>query len=234
MITFNSVAYSSFSEIHSIMRISRPLAPDMVARVAEIAGRDGVYFFSKNRQPLVLSFRIATLSASASARRTLARQLSAWLDTDQPAALVVSDETDKRYQAILLDSVPFEEVARVGFADVSFFVPSGYAEAVSLKTASPNAGTMPAPVTITATLGGSASALQITLGSEYLRLETTLVSTDVVIFNTETGLVTLNGADARRYVTYASTFFKLPVGAFSLTVDPVGTPLVLSFRERWK
>ena len=234
IVTFNGVASTTFPEIVSIMRVSRPLGPDMYLQGSEIVGRDGVYYFSKNRKPLLISFRIATLAASASARRTLARQLSAWLDTDAPAALSFSDESGKRYQAVLVDGVNFDEFALIGMADVTFFVPSGYAEATSPKTAGPNAGTMPAPVVITATMGGSASAFQINLGSQYLRFEDTLVASDVLVFNTETGLVTKNGADARNKLTYASDFFLLPVGSFSFTVAPVGTPYTISFRERWK
>lgn len=234
IVTFNGVASTAFPEIVSIMRVSRPLGPDMVLQASEIVGRDGIYFFSKNRKPLFISFRIATVTASASDRRALARLLSAWLDSAAPAALSFSDEAGKRYQAVLVDGVNFDEFAALGFADVTFFVPSGFAEATSTKSASPNAGTMPTPVIITATLGGSASAFQITRGSQYLRFEDSLVASDVLGFNTETGLVTKNGADARNRLTYASDFFLLPVGAFSFTVSPGGTPYTISFRERWK
>ena len=236
MITFNGVAWNTFPDIRSIMRVSRPVSPGARARLLEITGRPGAFYFGKDRRPVPVSFRIALDSSSIADRRSTIRDIADWLETEEPEVLTLSDEPGLRYYAVLIDPIDTDEFATVGFADVSLLVPAGYAESTTTKTASPNLGTLPCPVEITATMQEISNTLRVELGDEYILItpDVAFAVSDEVIIDTNTHYVTINGDDAREYVSFASTYFKLPSGAFSIDADPASTTVATVFRERFK
>lgn len=98
-------------------------------------------------------------------------------------------------------------------------------------------GTMKTPVQITATMVSNSASLKITLEEtgEYILLTTALVIGDVVVIDTNKHTVTLNGVDAREYVSFNSTYFSLPPDAvFTLIPTPADTTITTVFRERYK
>lgn len=233
--TFNGTASTTASfGINSIQRISRPLYPGSRARTQTITGRDGVYFHSKDRQEIYISVRFLISSTSLANKRTAIRAIAAWLDVDEPKVLTFDDESTKRYYAIPIDEINVDEVVYLGFADMTFLVPAGYAESTTTKTASPNAGTLKTPVEITATMVADSASLKIDCGDEHILLTTALVIGDEIIIDTNTRYVTLNGVDVRGYVSFGSDYFKLPVGAFTVTPTPASTTLAIVYRERFK
>lgn len=237
IMTFNSTASTDASfDIDSIQIVSRPIYTGAYARTQRITGRDGVYYHGKDRKEFPIRVRFLISSTSMANRRAAAREIADWLDVDEPKALTFDDESTKRYYAIPIDPIIPEEVVYLGFADMTFLVPDGYAESTSTKTASPNAGTLPTPVEITATIVAATAASQkIELGTgEYILVTTPLVAADEIIIDTNLYTCTLNGADAREYVSFGSEYFKLPVGAFTLTPTPATTTLAIEYRERFK
>ena len=84
-------------------------------------------------------------------------------------------------------------------------------------------------------LDNSTGGVKITLQetSEYVDLVQPLVIGDVVQWDTSTRYITINGVDAREYVDFDSTWFKLPVGAFTINADPVDVRIHATFRQRW-
>ena len=237
IMTFNGTASTDVSlDIGSIMKVARPIYPGARARTQAITGRDGVFFHGKDRREKYIPVRFHFASASMSARRTAVRNLSDWLDVDEPAELIFNDEPAVRYHAIPVNEIVPDEVVFLGWAEVNFLVPSGYAESTTTKTASPNEGTLETPVEITATMQGASNDLRITLGSEHILItpDVAFALNDEIIIDTNIHYVTINGSDAREYVSFASTYFKLPVGAFTLTPDPVGTTVEILYRERFK
>ena len=127
MITFNSVSSTAYTDILSVMRVSRPLYPGARQQTIDIPGRDGVYYFGKDARAAQVSFRLSLKSTSAIGRRAAIRQIAGWLDTDDVAILKVTDEPDLRYYAVLTEPVNVEEFADLGMTDVTFMIPDGCA-----------------------------------------------------------------------------------------------------------
>ena len=101
-----------------------------------------------------------------------------------------------------------------------------------------NAGTKDCDCQITCNMiSDSTGGLKVTLieTSEYLELDRSLGSTDVVVFNTQTRMVTVNSSDARADIDFDSTWFKLPASTFSILSEPGSTSVEMEivYRQRW-
>ena len=101
-----------------------------------------------------------------------------------------------------------------------------------------NAGTKDCDCQITCNMiSDSTGGLKVTLieTSEYLGLDRSLGSTDVVVFNTQTRMVTVNSSDARADIDFDSTWFKLPASTFSVLSEPGSTSVEMEivYRQRW-
>jgi hypothetical protein len=109
-------------------------------------------------------------------------------------------------------------------------------EYVEVPLTGTNNGTKPCDCIISLdVLADSTGGIKITLQetSEYVDLDTALVIGDVVTWDTSTRYITINDVDAREYVDFDSTWFKLPVGAFTINADPVDVQIQVTFRQRW-
>ncbi len=238
--TFNSISSTlAAHKITSVMRADRPLSPGQEAKLLRILGRDGAYFLRKDRNVKSIPVLVVVQGATIQERQAAIRAISAWVDTDEAAALIFYDEPNLRdmchgaVDAVIPDNVS----PTTAYVMLNFTNYDSYSESTSTSTASPNNGTMKTPVKITATMVEDASSLKIIASEtgEYILLTTTLVIGDEIIIDTNTRTVTLNGADARGYVSFGSTKgLKLPVGAFSFTAVPASTTTAAVFRERWK
>lgn len=235
IVTFNGTASTSASfGIKSVMRVSRPVSPGHEAYLLSITGRDGAFYLGKDRHPLYIPIRFVFQGTTEQDLATKIRAVAAWLDTEDVATLSLSDDTTVQYSAICLDRIDPDQVVLLGFVDVTFLVPSSYRDAPATKTASPNAGTARTPVKITVTMTANSATLKVSLSAtEYVLITTALVIGNVVVIDTNLHTVTLNGVDIRKYVSFGSTYFTLPVGAFTLTPLPASTVAIV-YRERFK
>ena len=98
-----------------------------------------------------------------------------------------------------------------------------------------NNGTLPCHAEIITTMETGSTSLKVTLSetSEYIELDYTLIATDEVKWNTQTRTITVNDVDVRDSISFDSTWFKLPVGAFTITALPSEVILQATFRQRW-
>jgi len=233
MITFNGRASNDPAlGIEEVVTIGRPLAPGAVDQVLEIVGADGTFDIGYHLAPGYIPVRLYLRSGSATAERAHIRAIADWLSPREVKPLVFADEQDKQYYARRSGEIVVSGRVTRRFVDITFFCPDPYAYAVSTKTTSPNQGTAPTPVKITATMTDDTDHLQINLGDQHIRLETALTIGDEIIIDTAQGWVSLNGLDARQYVTYDSDLYmQLPTGAFTLSAD--NATLAIIYRERW-
>lgn len=227
-ITYNGIASTSLG-ITSVMRVARPVHPGGRPKMLYVAGRDGILDFGQDRD---VAYIITRLFLPATDKRAQLRQIAAWLNQQECKQLIFSDEPDKFYLARPSAMVNPEEIGNRVWLDIVWVCPDPYAYALTTKTSSPNEGTAPTPVIIAALITDDTDHLQITLGDQYIRLETDLVTGDKIVIDTAQGWVELNGLDARQYVTADSDLYLLlPVGAFTLAAD--GATLKTLYRERW-
>ena len=99
-----------------------------------------------------------------------------------------------------------------------------------------NAGTKTCDCIITCDMtADSTGGLRLTLveTSEYLDLDRSLSNGEEVIFNTETRMVTVDSSDARGDLDFDSTWFKLPVGTFTILSDTTNATMEIVYRQRW-
>ena len=244
MIEFNGVSSTAYTDIISVQRINRPLYPGARANIMTIPEYDGVYYFSKDKAQLDISFRLSLKSNSITERRAAVRQIAAWLYDDDPKPLSFTDESTLIYYALLTEPVNIDEFADLGFTDVRFMVPDGCAYSTGAETisdnattaiTSTNAGTLPCDTIITVEPTTDYTSLKLTLAEtgEYLELNSSGGSTSEIIFNTQTRTVTVDGVDASSDIDYDSTWFKLPVGSFTVDVEGAASDVEIVYRERW-
>ena len=244
MITFNGVSSTSYADIIAVQRINRPLYPGARANIMAIPEYDGVYYFSKDKNPIDISFRLSLKSNSITERRAAVRQIAAWLYDDDPKPLSFTDESTLIYYALLTEPVNIDEFADLGITDVRFMVPDGCAYSTGTETVSDvattavtstNAGTLPCDCVITVEPTTDYASLKLTLAetSEYLELNSSGGSTSEIIFNTQRRTVMVDGIDASSGIDYDSTWFKLPVGSFTVDVEGVASDVDIVYRERW-
>lgn len=216
----------------------RPILPEIRDRLLHIPGRIGAHDFGRELQPLYIPCKFLITGANVTALTAYARAIAAWLNVPEAKELIFGDEQDKFYMARPTGLTDRWQMVQLSRGEVTFLVPDGCAYSIDTKAASAfpaqNAGTLPCPVIITATMAEAAPP-KITLDTgEYIEIDRTLVAGDVVHIDTAQRTVHVNGADARDSVTFRSSpGLLLPVGNFSLIADPVSTTISIEYRERW-
>jgi hypothetical protein len=98
-----------------------------------------------------------------------------------------------------------------------------------------NGGTLPCHCEIITTMETASTELKVTLQetSQYIELDYSLSSSDVVKWNTQSRTITVNDVDVRDSITFDSQWFKLPVGDFTLVAEPSEVMLQATYRPRW-
>ncbi|HQD87005.1 MAG TPA: phage tail family protein, partial [Bacillota bacterium] len=146
------------------MRVVRPVHPGGRPKMLYVAGRDGILDFGQDRDMAYITTR---LFLPATNKRTQLRQIAAWLNQSEVKQLIFSDEPDKFYLARPSAMVNPEEVGNRVWLDIVWVCPDPYAYSLTTKTTTPNGGTAPTPVKITATMTDDTDHLQINLGDQH-------------------------------------------------------------------
>lgn len=161
--------------------------------------------------------------------RTKARDIAAWLHTDDRANLSFDDETGKTYKGKLSSAVDFDHIGRMGQFSLAFNCePLAYGTEATTNFANDsatvaNSGNYPAPAIIEATFTGAATEFKVTLGTEYIRVVHDFVLNDTLKIDTGTGAVLINGTRTMDKLDWQnSIFFELAVGANTLNITPTG------------
>ena len=171
----------------------------------------------------------AFVGSSLADIRAKARDIAAWLHTDDRANLSFDDEPGKSYKGKLASAVDLDHTGRLGQFSLTFICePLAYGEQVTANFVSDsvtvaNAGTFPTPAIIEATFTDVASEFKVTLGTKYIRVVHDFVLNDTLKIDTGTGAVLINGTRAMDKLDWQnSRFFDLPVGESTLSITPTG------------
>jgi len=208
---------------------NRQLLPEPNDSYVQVPGRQGSILFPRELADRRIDIDCAFVEPSLADIRTKARDIAAWLHTDDRANLSFDDETGKTYRGKLASAVDFDHIGRMGQFSLTFICePLAYGEQVTANFASDsatvnNAGTFPTPAIIEATFTGAASEFKVTLGTKYVRVVHDFEVNDTLKIDTGTGAILLNGSRAMDKLDWQnSRFFELAVGENTLSITPTG------------
>jgi predicted phage tail component-like protein len=223
MTTFNGV---NLDELVKVEDIRVDVLPPVSIDTAEGTSRS--WFRRKTFEMRAIEIDMRIIDTSHEAVVGKAKLLAAALNVDEPKELITRRRPDEYILAIPQGSTGIDQLLHTGGVTVTFISDEGvyysttFYENLSSGT---NNGTLPAKPVLKFTATGSTRT--ISNGTQSLYFEG-LTSGDVVIIDTSTGVVTVNGASGNVYETLESRsdLFELPVGAWSLT------GATATFRER--
>ena len=208
---------------------NRQLLPEPNDRYVQVPGRQGSILFPGGLADRRIEIDCAFVGSSLADIRAKARDIAAWLHTDDRANLSFDDETGKTYRGKLASAVDFDHIGKMGQFSLTFICePLAYGGQVTADFAGDsvtvtNAGTFSALPIIEATFTGAATEFKVTLGTEYIRVVHDFVLNDTLKIDTGTGAVLINGNRAMDKLDWQnSVFFELAVGNNTLSITPTG------------
>lgn len=116
---YNGVKSSEFKLV--CKSVNRPLLPGIRQRKAEIYGKSGIIDYGGgDYTPKKITMRISYVGTSYTELRTRARDIAAWLSTNQWARLIINDEPDKFYFARVINTIDPDTIKRMNRINVIF------------------------------------------------------------------------------------------------------------------
>lgn len=208
---------------------NRQLLPYPNDSYVQVPGRQGSILFPRELADRHIELDCAFVGSSLADIRTKARDIAAWLHTNDRANLSFDDEPGKNYKGKLSAAVDFDHIGKMGEFRITFLCePLAYGELVSTNFANDaatvtNAGTYQAQAIIEATFTGATSEFKVTCGTEYIRVVNNFVLNDTLKIDTGTGAILINGQRAMDKLDWQnSRFFALASGENALAITPVG------------
>lgn len=241
-----------------ITKTTRRLLGDSRASFEDIPGRAGAWTFGEERGDRTITLSCAIVATSASTRRTAVTAVADWVDKSTTAQLILSDESDRYYDAILTESPDVDEWLRVGQFELTFRVgPFAYKTSATTEswTASDGvahtwtpADTVGAFPVITITPNADISSFILTVNGTSLTYGATLHSGSTLTVNSISYTATtganidtnLTGAYNPANVAMATIDGDFPlivVGQNSVTLDTPGgqtAAMVVTWRRRYR
>ncbi len=208
---------------------NRQLLPEPNDSYVQVPGRQGSIHFPRELADRRIDIDCAFVEPSLADIRAKARDIAAWLHTDDRVSLSFDDEPGKSYKGKLASAVDLDHIGRLGQFSLTFVCePLAYGEQITVDFVSDtaivaNAGSYQTPAIIEATFADVASEFKVTLGTEYVRVVHDFEVNDILKIDTGTGAILINGTRAMNKLDWQnSRFFDLPVGESTLSITPTG------------
>ena len=209
---------------------NRQLLPETNDSYVQVPGRQGSIHFPRELADRRIDIDCAFVEPSLADIRTKARDIAAWLHTQNRAVLSFDDEPGKYYRGKLSASVDFAHMGNMGQFSLTFLCePLAYGAEVTVDFTNDavtvnNQGTFESPPVFTTTFTAAAAEWKVTgPGDNYIRVVHDFQIGDALEVNAATGAVLINGTRAMNKLDWQnSRFFNLRVGESVLTVTPTG------------
>ena len=238
MFTFNSVSSDDFGI--SVIDFRQPILPSYQVNTVEAPARHGAFIGKKNKLAAkTIQVEVFIKADSETDLRLKVREIAAWLYTQEVKPLTYDFESDKTYYAILQGDTDLQEVLKYGRGTINFLCPDPFAYGDVIDSALGASvtylGTAPTYPTYTVTFSASASNWQLTQGSgQYIKVVDNFIAGDVLVINTQTGKITVNGQLSLNILDFNSVFFPLEKGVNTLTVTPSSVSTTnINYTEKW-
>lgn len=209
---------------------NRQLLPEPNDRYVQVPGRQGAIHFPRELADRHIDLDCAFVEKSLPDLRARAREIAAWLHTENREILSFDDEPDKYYRGKLLLSVDFSHQALMGEFSLTFVCePLAYGAEVTADFVNDiatvnNQGTYESQPVLTATFMAAASEWKVTgPGDNYIRVVHDFQIGDTMEVNAATGAILINDIRAMDKLDWQnSRFFPLRVGDGVLNIAPTG------------
>lgn len=135
-----SVTYAGMklSQYFYIQRVTRSILPPREISLLTVPARHGAYFTGARYGVRKIDIDIVVLAATPTDYMNTLRTLAQCLDIDEPSELVISDEPDKFYYAILSgDTDMVNDLMTLGRGSLSFICPDPFAYSQFTKVIEP-------------------------------------------------------------------------------------------------
>ena len=249
-IIFNDISSKNdLFGIKAITKVSKDILSGTNDRTMDILGRDGVYDFGYDRQPIEISVKFFLRGKTTEEFKKYTRQIAKWLNVREAKQLILSDEPEVFYLARTTGSVDLDRLANTGEGEVTFFVPDPHAQSVadtiigssgSTWCYPENNGTTETDAIITVNIGSTADPVsykqfELVDTGEVIKINTRFNPDDELVIDTAKRTVMKNGIDVREHLDIQSRYFKIPVGESSIRQTPfqLGASYTVEIRERW-
>lgn len=237
----------------SVLDILRPILPAITARTLSIPTRPGLYYIGSEMGAREIQIEISLDSmTSMEAVRQQIRTIAAWLNPLRgERRLILDDEPDKYYNAVLSSDTDFEQIKTFGKGKLTFLCADPFAYALDetrVTTFNPGPSAYPnsrevsidgtAPISpifeLTVTSAGDSLRVQHISSGKTINVARVFAVGDVITVDNDARKVFLNGASIMNNVALTSRFFQFQPGvnSFDLT-GGFGFDLVLRYVPRW-
>ena len=217
---------------------NRQLLPEPNDKYMQVPGRQGSILFPGGLADRRIEIDCAFRGNKLPDLRIRAREIAAWLYTENREILSFDDESEKYYRGKLAQAIDFEHLAVMGqFSLIFVCEPLAYgaevlASFINDTATVNNQGTFESYPVFTVTFTAAASEWKVTgPGDNYIRVVNNFKAGDTLEVNTATGAILINSIRALDKLDWQnSRFFCLRVGESVLNVTPAG---VCSTRVSW-
>ncbi len=229
------------SQFLLVEHCSRSTLPEVELTTQDVSGMDGTQFVCRRLKPREIECQMLMRPLGMPVPEA-ARRLAAALSAPEPAPLILDDEPDKYYMAILSGATDLDSLWRFGGGTMTFYCPDPIAyskdesslASTGTKLEPEVGGTYPAWPVIAATPAANTSYWRLTntATGQYVQLTYAFDGKKQVVVDMEAMHCTIGGANADQYVTLASDYWQMPAGEVCAMTASSGTSAV-EWRDRW-
>ncbi len=237
-----------FNGVHSdtfglkVKNYMKPILPPVSVSHYSVPNKAGGIINSYRLDPRDISIFTYFVETSDATFEDKVREIADWLYATVPKQLILDEEQDVYYNAILKGDTFLEQTLFIGNGDIVFTCHDPYAYEVTQDVTSwvtgnstanvSNEGTETYPVISFTAWASSITISNITTGKE-LTLSGLTVG-DVLSIDNSRGTVTKNGVATNINLTLESEFFPLIAGSNTLScVDAVHNTITITYRKRY-
>ncbi len=233
-IVYNGIDLSEWCTAEVIEKVALPIVPETMV----VPGRAGALLVSGRILPRLVRVRLfmdAGFRPGTNGLADIRHRVYSALCSTAGGTLRLPDEPEYEYRdAVCTDAGVWSSLFEDGQGEVTFALldPVAYGRARSeTDTSFEVGGSWPTWPTFEL-VASSGTAIQVSNGSELVRIEHAFSGGEAVRVDCESEGVTIDGVDARADVTLASDFFPLTPGDRDLSFSGCSSH-VTSFHERW-
>ncbi|MCA1183494.1 distal tail protein Dit [Bacillus licheniformis] len=220
-LTFNGITKHF---VHATVETQRPIWAPVERELIEIPGRPGAFFRNTKVKPRIIP--VGIIIKGVADLQKAKEEVAEWLITDKPAPLILPDEPDRTYYAMIDGEGQLSEIFKFGKGTVNFVCPDPYKygaeQSFSIgEAADPvghvqSNGTAPTYPIIECTFTQAADKYEVQLLNDdlsvkaFVLLNFDFIAGDKLVLDFANRAATLNGEDKKTAYHITSDFFKIP------------------------